>query len=316
MSASLMSWYGGPSLRPELADEHRSWARGIADFHSHLVPGVDDGAETLDQSYAALLSMESQGITTVITTPHIRASLLADPAASRAYRARVDSAWTELQAMVRAEFPQMRLERGYEVMLDVPHVDLSPAWIRLAGTRFVLVEFPSLSVPPNSARALFDIRVTGLVPIVAHPERYSGVDADLEVIGEWRRSGACLQVNAGSLLRQHGPAARDVAWMLLDRGWVDYLGSDYHARGECATGAAVALLATEGAGDRVGLLSSVNPGAVVADAGPVPVAPFGGRTPWHRIRNLVASRKRDTFSGSPHLSLTDGAVRAPSTQVS
>lgn len=290
--------------------------RGVVDVHNHLLPGVDDGAATLDQSYAALLSMESQGITAVITTPHIRASLLTDAAAVRACRARVDAAWNELQLMARAEFPGLRLERGYEVMLDVPHADLSAPWVRLAGTRFVLVEFPGLAVPPNSARALFDIRVTGLIPIVAHPERYAGIGDDLSLIGEWRRSGACCQVNAGSLLRQYGPAARDVAWTLLERGWVDYVGSDYHARGECALGAAVALLTSEGAGDRVGLLTSVNPGAILADAGPVPVAPLGRRTPWHRVRNLLASRKRDAYSGSPHLSLADAAMRAPSTMVS
>lgn len=289
---------------------------GMIDVHSHLIPGVDDGAATLDESYAALLCMEAQGITTVITTPHIRASLLTDCTGLKAYLARVDAGWAQLQAMARAECPPLRLERGFEVMLDVPRADLSPSWIRLAGTRFVLVEFPGLSVPPNSARALFDISVTGVTPIVAHPERYVDVESDLSTIAEWRHSGARLQVNAGSLLRKYGPAARDVAWSLLERGWVDYIGSDYHAHGECTTAAAASLLLSEGAGDRVKLLTYVNPGAILADAGPVPVAPLGKRTPWHRVRNLLAARTRDAYVGSPHLSYADAVSHAASTTVS
>src|SRR2546423_2405662 len=136
----------------------------MLDFHNHLIPGVDDGAASLEESRAALGVMQAQGFRTIITTPHIQASLLERDGAND-YLRRVDVAWDQLRTLGKSEFPALRLERGFEVLLDIPREDFSDARLRLGGSRFVLVEFPWSGIPINSATALFNIKVAGYTPI-------------------------------------------------------------------------------------------------------------------------------------------------------
>jgi protein-tyrosine phosphatase len=253
----------------------------MIDFHNHLVPGVDDGADDLDQSRAALAAMAAQGVRTVVVTPHFNASTTASPGEMDACFARVDPAWERLRAMAAAEFPGVRLERGVEVKLDTPQSDLSDPRVRLAGTQFVLVEFPFMAVPPNAAHALFDLKVQGWTPIVAHPERYSNLEPDLRSAHEWRRVGAHLQVNCGSVLGRYGPQAKELAWALLRRGMADYLCSDYHARGEPWTAECRAALEAAGGRAQAERLMEENPARMLENELPEPVPPLSRRArPW------------------------------------
>lgn len=122
----------------------------MIDFHNHLMPGVDDGASTLVESRAALRLMREKGITALVTTPHLRL-----PPGIRCRVRRVpgepDEAWAQLCTLAAEEFPEPRIERGIELMLDTPTVDVSDVRLRLAGTSFALVEFPFMSVPPTRA---------------------------------------------------------------------------------------------------------------------------------------------------------------------
>lgn len=268
----------GPVRAPYITPVH------ILDFHNHLIPGVDDGAATIAESRAALAEMQAQGILTVITTPHIRASLLERPAELEQYLDGVDAGWMELSGLAAAEFPEMRLERGFEVMLDIPRPDLSDPRLRLAGSRFVLVEFPFFTIPLNSAQAIFDLKMAGHTPVVAHPERYTNVMGEWGRVAEWRRAGGLIQMNAGSLTGQYGDRARKVAWMLLEHGWADYLSSDYHARGECNTATACELLTEHGGAAQVDLMAVTNPAGIIAGDDPTPVPPLRKQSrPWWRI---------------------------------
>src|SRR5256714_3344730 len=165
----------------------------MLDFHNHLIPGVDDGAASLEESRAALGVMQAQGFRTIITTPHIQASLLERDGASE-YLRRVDVAWDRFRSLTLTEFPDLRVERGFEVLIDTPLVQVADARLRLAGTQFILVEFPWGGIPINSAMSLFNITVNGYIPIIAHPERYSGMDKDLNLAVQWRNAGAYLQI--------------------------------------------------------------------------------------------------------------------------
>ncbi|HEX8907325.1 MAG TPA: CpsB/CapC family capsule biosynthesis tyrosine phosphatase [Longimicrobiaceae bacterium] len=243
----------------------------MIDFHNHLVPGVDDGAEDLEQSRAALKAFREQGVTTVVTTPHARASLAARPEELEAFGARVGAAWESLRAMAAAEFPDVRLEPGAEVMLDVPSADLSDPRLRLAGTRFALVEFAYMAVPPNAAQVLFAVSVAGWRPVLAHPERYPGGAAAAE---EWCRSGALLQVNAASLAGRYGEEPRRAAREILSRGLASYVASDYHARGNPRLTEFRELLEGEGASEHVTLLLETNPALLLQDEPPLPVPPL------------------------------------------
>lgn len=257
----------------------------MIDFHSHLVPGVDDGASSLDEALAALAEMRAQGVHTVVTTPHLGASLAAtDPAAHASYLAAVEEAYARLAEAAASAVPDLRLARGFEVMLDTPKPDFSDPRVRLAGTRSVLVEFPFMNVPPNVSNVLFEVRMDGWAAVIAHPERYANLQSAAEAEG-WRRSGARLQVNHGSLLGKYGPAARDHAVALLRAGLVDYLSSDYHARGACHAAAGRAEAARLLGEERAELLTETNPARLLAGQAPLEVPPVAQekRPFWSRL---------------------------------
>lgn len=244
---------------------------GIVDFHSHLIPAVDDGAADLVQAIAALRSFALQGATTCITTPHFDGTLTKSPAALAQRLAEFDAGWAHLQEAHAATPGLPAIARGVELMLDVPDPDLSDPRLRLAGGPFVLCEFPSMQLPPNCEWALHNLRQQGWRPIIAHPERYRNHDARFTALARCRAAGAHLQVNAGSLLGQHGERAASIARLLLAQGWVDYLASDHHARGEPATARAVQWLTEVGAEAQARRLTVENPGRILSGEAPLPV---------------------------------------------
>jgi protein-tyrosine phosphatase len=262
----------------------------LRDLHSHVIPGVDDGAGSLASGLAALRAFRAAGVSALITTPHLRGSLTLDPPALEARLREVDLAWTDLRSAAREAGLDLDLRRGFEVMMDDPHLDLSDPRVRMDGGRFVLLEWPGLQVPPETGPVIQRIREQGWVPLIAHPERYWGLDRGLAVVGRWREAGARLQVNHGSLLGRYGDGARTVALRLLRRGWADLLSSDYHPRpGRSPDVRAVAAVFAEmGAQEQWEMLASVNPGRILEGRDPVPVPPLGeGPGLWDRVRGVI-----------------------------
>jgi protein-tyrosine phosphatase len=260
---------------------------GRLDFHSHLIPGVDDGAADVPQSLAALRAFAAQGVTTCITTPHFDGSLTRQPRALEARLAELDAGWERLAAAREGVEGIPTMARGVELMLDVPDVDVSDPRLRLAGGPFVLCEFPAMLLPPNAELAVKQFVARGWTPIIAHPERYRNHEADLMTIGRCRVAGAYLQVNAGSLVGQYGSEAQTTAVRLLTRGWVDYLSSDHHARGVPATAAAITWLEGRDAAEQAHQLTVSNPRRILAGERPIPVTPIERRAPrrpwWQRL---------------------------------
>jgi protein-tyrosine phosphatase len=258
----------------------------MIDFHSHLMPGVDDGAATLDESRAALQAFADQGFSQVVTTPHFRASEIGQPGTSEFF-ARLEQAWGELTSLA-PEFPGLTLGRGLEVNLDTPAPLFDDPRLRLSGSSAVLIEFPFFSVPPNAVPALFEVRMSGWMPVLAHPERYANLPEDLELVRELRRVGVFLQLNAGSLLGRYGARERRVAWALLREGLADFVASDYHARGTLHTLAARDAVLSAGGEEQAALLFETNAARVLAGELPVAVPPLQPRRPswrhWLRTR--------------------------------
>ncbi len=213
--------------------------------------------------------MRDDGVTSVLCTPHFDASFTRQPEAYAARFDQIDQAWTALIEMARERIPELELQRGVELRLDTPNPDLDDPRIRLAGGRAVLVEFHGFFVPPGAEDALRGIVHTGLIPLLAHPERYRTMSPDLA-----RRlldAGAFLQVNAGSLVGRYGNGARDAAWQLLDLGVVSVVASDYHARGPTQLPSARARLERRLGEEPTWQLLDGNPRRIVAGEVPLPV---------------------------------------------
>jgi protein-tyrosine phosphatase len=256
---------------------------GFVDFHNHLIPGVDDGASSSEESRLGLAALRDEGVSIIVTTPHIEGSLTRRPDALRARLLELDSGWKRLRAEV-AGFRGLTVHRGCEVMLDTPEPDLSDVRVRLAGTRFVLVEFPHLTVPPRSAWAIAQLCSSGWYPIIAHPERYSGLDPALELVSEWKKAGGLLQVNGASLLGRYGLDARRNALGMLERGWADFLCSDYHGRGHASIQAYREVLIENQAEEQADMLMKVNPARMLNGEQPLPMAPVAVKAGfWQKL---------------------------------
>ena len=267
-------------------------SRGIGDLHSHLIPGVDDGAQSLADALDAVGRMVAVGIDRIVTTPHLNASTTKTAKDCEAWLGEVDHAWNEVREAVQDRFPTLVFRRGHEVMLDVPDPDFSDPRVRLAETSFVLVEWPRMQIPPRTEPVIERICAEGYRPIIAHPERYHGMAQTLELAAAWRRSGAFLQVTHGSLAGRYGGEARDVAHALLARGWVDYLSSDFHARAHLHLYLehATAFFEEQEADKQLELLTVSNPARVFENETPLAV-------PAMEIRDGLWNRVKAIFGG-------------------
>lgn len=262
----------------------------LVDIHNHLVPGVDDGARDIGAVLESIERMTRHGIRRVITTPHVVGSLSLDPERLEDRLDTVTRAWEEAAVAIGQSFPEVEYRRGHEVLLDVPNVDLSDERMRMAGTSFVLVEWPRMRLPPGTAQVLGRIAEQGYHPIVAHPERYEGLGAALPLAQQWREVGAYLQVNYGALAGRFGSEAQSTAYRLLRRGWVDYLASDFHGHTQLKLYKSEAWEALEelGAEEVLVHLCSTNPGRILNDEAPLPVPPLPvERGFWARLKGMI-----------------------------
>lgn len=252
----------------------------MIDIHSHLLPGVDDGSPSVDVSVGVLRRFADEGVETVVCTPHLTAS-----EAHLVPHERYEAVFADLQVAAPAV---PRLLRGWEIMLDVPGADLRDRRLTLAGSSAVLVEFPRNGVPAAAAHELFRLRSSGVIPVVAHPERYWGVTP--ATVAEWRRVGAVIQTDTASLIG--GGWMQAFGRTLLAEGLIDCLASDNHGDGR-GLGVLRQWLEELGATEQARLLTSVNASRLLASQPPLPVAPVVVRTSAvRRLRNLLFGRRR------------------------
>ncbi|HEY8487453.1 MAG TPA: CpsB/CapC family capsule biosynthesis tyrosine phosphatase [Thermaerobacter sp.] len=198
---------------------------GRVDVHSHLLPGLDDGAAGWDESLALAREAVADGTAEIIVTPHIYPEVYDnDPRTIRALTA-------EFQRRLEAAALPLRVRPGSEVFL-LP--DTARRWLRgevvpLGGEGpYVLVEWNMLALPPYVEGVLFDLQAAGAVPVIAHPERYLPVQRRPEWLIPLVERGVWLQITASSLLRPRKDPARRVVEWLVRRGMVHLIGSDAH----------------------------------------------------------------------------------------
>lgn len=265
---------------------------GPCDFHSHLVPGVDDGARDLEDSLEGIGRLVEAGFRRILTTPHLNASVGREPGGFGPRLEEVGAAFQTLKAAVAEQWPEIQLAQGFEVMLDIPDVDLNDHRLRLAGTRFMLVEWPRLQIPPATHRVIERLVASGVRPVIAHPERYGGMEHTRSIAREWRDMGALLQVNYGSVCGRYGRAARKVALRLLSEGLVSYLASDFHGRPNLHLyyREARAFFEEKGALEAFYTLTETNPRRLMEDEDPLPVAILAERSGLlGRFRRIIGA---------------------------
>jgi protein-tyrosine phosphatase len=234
----------------------------------------------VEQSIKVLREMATLGVTDVCLTPHLQAGKAeAGPPAAH------DAAY---QALMASAPSVPRLHRGAEVMLDRP-ITRPVALARnvtLARTRYILVEFPRLVAYETVTNALTQVVELGLVPILAHPERYSC--CSVEAVRHWRTLGAKTQVDATTLLAAQARGQR--ARSLVSEGLADILAGDNHGDSRSVATGARFLEAQDGR-EQVELLAVKNPRAILEDAPVHQVPPLRIRESWmRRIKQFLEGK--------------------------
>lgn len=208
----------------------RSGNRAPADFgalgtdmHAHWLPGLDDGAKTMDETLTLIRGLVDRGYTKLIATPHVMADL---------YHNRPDtilSVLEEVRQVVAEQNIEVELDAAAEYLLDEGFAEKlkSDDLLTLPG-KHILVEFSFVSPPPDRDKIFFDLLTKGYFPILAHPERYCYYHSKFDEYRTMADRGIKLQVNLLSLTGHYGKTEKKIAERLISEGLVSILGTDAH----------------------------------------------------------------------------------------
>lgn len=193
------------------------------DLHSHLLPGIDDGAKDLDHSLALIRRLADMGFTQLYTTPHVMADLY--PNTPDLIRAKL----AEVRAAVAAAGLTIKIDAAAEYLLDEGFgAQLQAGTLLTLPGNKVLVEMSFVSEPPNLDQTIFQLQTKGYQVLLAHPERYLFLRDHFERYAALKERGVELQMNLLSLTGYYGLPTRDNAIKLLKTGLIDYLATDLH----------------------------------------------------------------------------------------
>ena len=198
----------------------------MIDFHNHILPNVDDGSESLEMSLAMLREAASQGITDVVNTVHYQHPKVETEDISFE---RIQKEVKTLQIELDSNDIPLTLHCGAEVfflpnLLEIKDDPLAT----FSHGKYMLIEFQVHQLPDSQKQQLFDLKMAGVTPIIAHPERYKPVQDDINIVAEWLAAGCIIQVDAGSPLGYLGSGSQDASEKIIKNGWCQILGSDSH----------------------------------------------------------------------------------------
>jgi protein-tyrosine phosphatase len=193
----------------------------VVDMHSHVLPGIDDGAQTPEESVILIRKMMALGIKKIIATPHIMADYFKNTPET------IGDALKILKAELSKENIDIVVEAAAEHYFDETfEARVNDHKLMIMGNNYVLFELSFISQPPNMFTVIQRMRELGYRPILAHPERYLYIDIEqLRSLREW---GCSLQLNTISLTGYYGKEAKKVAENLVDNYLVDFISSDMH----------------------------------------------------------------------------------------
>lgn len=197
------------------------WSFLMIDLHSHILPELDDGSQSLQESLAMARMAVSSGVTAMAATPHCT-----DARAKEVYES-----WKLLGQALKENGIPLKLFPGMEIYGTENTLRLlrEGKLFTLNGSRYPLIEFSFHSDGSLETRILHSLCKSGLRPIVAHPERYRYIQYDPELINRWYRMGCLMQVNRGSLLGRFGSHAQEMAVELTERNFTAIVASDAHS---------------------------------------------------------------------------------------
>ncbi|MCM1137867.1 MAG: hypothetical protein NC221_07825 [Duncaniella sp.] len=192
------------------------------DVHAHVLPGVDDGAVDIEESLSLLREMSGWGIRKVFATPHVAEGFPNDAET-------LDAALFSLREGIERAAIEIDLHRSSENRVDDFFISqIQDEKIKSFPGNYLLVENSYLQEPWQLDQFLFDLKLKGFIPVMAHPERFSYYHGSTERYNQLHQAGNLFQINLLSLTGAYGKEAKQAAELLIQRGYVDFLGTDIH----------------------------------------------------------------------------------------
>ena len=194
------------------------------DVHSHLIPGIDDGARSMDETIAMLAKFESLGYKKVITTPHIMGDHFKNTPEI------ILGGLKQVQETAKQLGLKIEIQAAAEYYLDDSLMTRLKNKEKLLtfGSNYLLYEFSMFSKPERVSELHFQFLTQGYKPVLAHFERYPYFHGSVKQAEKWREDGVLIQLNLNSLTGHYGPEIKTQAERMVDAQVVDFVGSDCH----------------------------------------------------------------------------------------
>lgn len=196
------------------------------DIHAHILPGIDDGAQNLEQSMTMAEIAQNDGIHTMVATPHIISPQYLTSKSDifryvADFNVRLENAGINLRVLPGAEY---RLEANLPERLS------SGQLMTINNTgQYLMVELPSVFVPGQIERLLYEIQLQGIIPIIAHPERNQSFAGNRSMLRSFTERGMLTQITSASITGLFGRSIQKYAWEIIETGCAHLLATDCHS---------------------------------------------------------------------------------------
>ncbi|MCH5245618.1 MAG: hypothetical protein J1E84_04065 [Muribaculaceae bacterium] len=194
------------------------------DIHCHILPGVDDGSPDVETSVSLVESLQRMGLTKIIASPHVTQVTFENTPET------LDNALGQLQEALKQSNTGIEVDRSAEYRIDDYFQEqLKAGNCKTLPGGYILIENSFIQEPWNLEKLVFDLKIKGYKPILAHPERYMYYHANkLARYKQLHDTETLFQVNMLSIAGGYGKAEKEVALKLLEKGYIDFIGTDLH----------------------------------------------------------------------------------------
>lgn len=197
----------------------------MIDLHCHILPGIDDGASSIQDTLNMAQQAHEDGVTHILATPHHHNRHFVNHAA--AVRLLVE----ETQRIITREGIDLTVFPGQEVRIHpelIRHIDEGDILFADEGNRYMMLEFPTMSVPDYTDQLFYDLTHRGIIPVIVHPERNMEIKKNPNKLMEWIDLGCLTQVTAGSIAGDFGKETQELSFQMVDANLTHIIASDAH----------------------------------------------------------------------------------------
>lgn len=197
----------------------------MIDIHCHILPNVDDGSESLEESIAMAKIAESEGITKIVNTSHCHF----DFKYKKGNELKLEL--EKFNQALKEENINIEVLLGNELYYTSDLIERFNEldFFSMNNSKYILMEFSPINFPKNIEDVIYEIKIRGYIPIIAHAERYKQVQEDVNIVLDCIKEGALIQVNASSILGKNGEKVEDTSKKLLDNNMVHFVATDAHS---------------------------------------------------------------------------------------